>query len=190
MAENESLDLGSSPRMRFVFDTFRNGSSCPEVASKLEKALVGGLRNVLKQFREKGVTLADLLKSRDCPQALRQLLRKVQGHDYAELFAESAATSGPTVKDCLASWIDSILHKMTDQICHRVAGSKHYPTIEEVHAFLGAVRDHLRPVVERLVTKLAEDPDWLPRCAPKKRQGHVNTTAELLNVSLLGVKSE
>jgi len=44
MAENESLDLGSSPRMRVVFDAFRNGASCPEATSKLENALIGGLR--------------------------------------------------------------------------------------------------------------------------------------------------
>lgn len=190
MAENESLDLGSSPRMRVVFDAFRNGSSCPEVASKLEKALIGGLRNALKQFREKGVTLADLLKSRDCPQAIRQLLRKVQGHDYARLFAEVAAASGPTEKDCVAGWIDGVLDKVTDQICHRVAGSEHYPTAEDVQTFAAVVRDHLHPVVERLVTKLAEDPDSLPRQAPTKGQVPVDATADLMNFSLLGAPSQ
>jgi len=190
MAENESLDLGSSPRMRVVFDAFRDGLSGPEVASKLEKALIVGLRKALKQFRKKGVTLANLLKNRDCPQELRQLLRKVQGHDYARLFAEAAATSGATENDCVADWIDCVLEKVTDQIIHRVAGSEHYPTIENVQEFAIEVRDHLRPVVDRLVVKLAEDPDWLPRQAPTKGQVPVDATADLMDFSLLGAPSQ
>jgi hypothetical protein len=190
MAENESLDLDSSPRMRVVFDAFRNGASCPEVSSKLEHALIGGLRKALKQFREKGVTLADLLKSRDCPQVLRQLLRKTQGHDYARLFADAAATSGPTETDCVAGWIDAVLDKVTDQIYHRVAGSEHHPTIDDVQAFTGEVRDKLNPVVERLVTKLAEEPDSLPRQSPTKGQVPVDATADLMNFSLLGAPSQ
>lgn len=190
MAENESLDLDSSPRMRVVFDAFRNGSSCTEVSSKLERALIGGLRKALKQFQEKGVTLADLLKSRDCPQALRQLLRKVQGHDYARLFADAAAASGPTENDCVAGWIEAVLDKMTDQIGHRVAGSANYPTMDDVQVFTAEVRDHIHPVVERLVTKLAEDPDSLPRQSPTKGQVPVDATADLMNFSLLGAPSQ
>ena len=190
MAENESFDLGSSPRMRVVFDAIRNGASCPEVASKLEKALIGGLRKALKQFREKGVTLADLLKGRDCSQALRQLLRKVQGHDYARLFAEAAVASGPTEKDCVAGWIEGVLDKVTDQISHRVAGSEYYPTIEDVQAFTDEVRHHLHPVVDHLVTKLAEEPESLPRQAPTKGHVPVDATADLMNFSLLGAPSQ
>lgn len=190
MAENESLDLSTSPRMRVVFDAVRNGSSSIEAATKLEKALIGGLRKALKQFREKGVRLADLLKSRGCPQALRLLLRKVQGHDYARLFAEVAATSGPTEKDCLAGWIDAVLDKVMDQICHRVAGSEHHPTIDDVQVFTGEVRDKLKPVVERIVTKLAEEPDWLPKRAPTKGQVPIDATAGLMNFSLLGAHSQ
>ena len=189
MAENESLDL-DSPRMRVVFDAFRNGASCPVVKSKLEIALIGGLRRALKQFREKGVTLADLLESRDCPRALQQLLRKTQGHDYARLFADATAASGPTETDCLAGWIDAVLDKVTDQICHRIAGSEHYPTIDDVQAFTGEVRDKLNPVVERIITKFAEDPNWQPRRAPTKGQVPVNATADLMNFSLLGATNK
>jgi len=157
MAENESLDLDRSPRMRVVFDAVSNGASCQEVTSKLENALIGCLRKTLKQFQEKGVTLSDLLKSRDFPQAFRQLLRKTQGHDCARLFGDAAATAGPTETDCVADWIDAILGKMTDQICVRVAGSENWPTIADVQAFTSEVRDALTPVVERMVTKLVED---------------------------------
>jgi hypothetical protein len=186
MAENESLDLDSSPRMRVVFDAILKGASYQEVSSKFENALIGGLRKALKQFQEKGVTLADLLKSRDCPQEFRQLLRKTEGHDYARIFADAATVSGPTETDCLAGWIDAVLDKMTDQICHRVAGTENWPTIDEVQAFTGEVRDKLTPVVERIITKLAEDPNWQPRRTPTKGQVPIDGTAELMDLSLLG----
>jgi hypothetical protein len=81
MAGNESLDLGSSTGLRVVLNAFRTGASCQEVSRKLEQALIGGFRRALKQFREKGVTLGELLKCRDNPQSLRELLRRLGGHD-------------------------------------------------------------------------------------------------------------
>jgi hypothetical protein len=190
MAENESLDVNDSPRMRAVFDALRNGASCTEVSSKLGKALIGGLRKALQQFREKGVTLADLLKSRDCPKDIRQLLRKIQGHDYARLFAAAAAVSGPTETDCVAGWIDAVLDRVTDQICVRAVGSEPWPTIDDVQAFTAEIRETLTPVVERIVTKLAEDPNWQPRQAPTRGQVPADGTAELLDFSLLGAANK
>jgi hypothetical protein len=191
MAENESLDIDSSPRMRVVFNAFHKGASFQEILSKLENALRVGLRKALKQFKDKGVLLGDLLKSRDSPQALRELLRKTQGHDYARLFADAAGISGPTDTDCLGGWINAILDKMTDQICLRVAGSENWPTIDDVQAFASDVREKLAPVVDRLVTKLAEDPTWQPtKWAPTKGQGPVDSTAELMGLSLLGRPSQ
>jgi hypothetical protein len=190
MAENESLDLDSSPRMRVVFNAFHKGASGQKVVAKLENALIGGLRKALKQFKQKGVLLGDLLKSRDSPQALSDLVRKTEGHDYARLFADAAAISAPTDTDCLAGWINAVLDKMTDQICHRVAGSENWPTIDDVQAFIGDVREKLTPVVDRLVTKLADDPTWQPKRAPTKGQGSVDGTAELMGLSLLGRPSQ
>jgi len=192
MAENESLDLGGpyAKRWDVVCDHVRKGASSAKVASKIEDALYKAFRNALKQFREKGVTLADLLKSRDCPQALRQYLRRTQGHDYVRLFADAATVCGPTETDCVAGWINAVLDKVTDQICHRVAGSEHHPTMDDVQAFTVEVRDQLNPVVERIITKFAEDPDWLPKRAPTKGQLPVDGTAELMNISLLGALTQ
>jgi hypothetical protein len=190
MAENESLDVCGSLRMRRVSDAFRAGASCEDVSVRLEKAFVGWLRKALKRINGMGVGLRDLLMSRGCPRTLRQLLRKAEGHDCIRLFADAAAVSGPTEKDCVAGWINAGLDKLTDQICHSVAGSEHYPTMGAVQAFVGEVREKLRPVVERLVTKFAEDPDWLPRQAPTKGQVPADATDDLMSFSLLGAKNQ
>jgi hypothetical protein len=85
---------------------------------------------------------------------------------------------------------EAILDKVTVQICHRVAGTEHHPTLDDAQAFICEVREQLNPVVERIVTKLAEDPDSLPKRAPTKSKAQVNGTAELMNVSLLGAPSQ
>lgn len=191
MAENESLDLGSpyAKRWEVVCLHICKGASAEQVALKIEDALYKSLRNALKQCKEKGVTLADLLNSRDCPQDLRKLLRATEGHDFVRLFADAAAVYGPTDTECLAGWIDAFLDKVTDQICHRVAESEHHPTIDGVQAFMGKVREILNPVVKRIVKKLVKDPDWLPQRARKKGRAPRNDTEELMNMSLLGAPS-
>ena len=90
----------------------------------------------------------------------------------------------------MAGWIDSVIDKMMDQISHRIGGSEPYSTVEDVQAFTDEVRNHLRPVVDRLAAKLAKDPNWLPKHAPKKGQVTVNPTAEVMNLSLLGVSGK
>ena len=109
MAENESLDMENSRRMKKVCDAFRTGVSCQEVAAEFERALTRGLRESCKQFLKKGAPFGAFLKSRDNPQALRELLRKVRGHDYARLLVEAAAACGPTERDCVAGWIGAVL---------------------------------------------------------------------------------
>jgi hypothetical protein len=149
-------------------------------------ALCRGLRNSLKQWDEQEVTLAELLKSRDCPRALRLLVRKLRGHEYARLFETCASVSGPSEADCLATWIDAILDKVSDQVCHKVVGTRNWSTIDKVRAFMREVRDQLTPTVERIVAKLGENPSWLPRKPSAKGQASVDGTVELMNVSLLG----
>jgi hypothetical protein len=51
MAENESLDLGSSYAKRWdaAFTAVQSGDLCEKVAPKVSKALYGGVRKALKQ---------------------------------------------------------------------------------------------------------------------------------------------
>jgi hypothetical protein len=72
MAENESLDLGSSYAKRWdaAFTAVQSGDLGEKVAPKVSKALYGGVRKALKQLQEHGVTLADLVNARDSRQRL------------------------------------------------------------------------------------------------------------------------
>jgi hypothetical protein len=114
MAENESLDLGSSYSKRWdaAFISFRNDDPCEKVAPKISKALYGGIRRALKRFEESGVKLTDLLNARDSRQRLRQLVRQTGDHQYAQLFEYAAPASGPAAMDCLRGWVEAILDKV------------------------------------------------------------------------------
>src|SRR5882724_6978294 len=114
MAENESLDLGGAYAKRWdvPFDSVRKRGSCDVVARKVERSLCGGLRNAIKQLREYGVSLSDLLAQRHSRQALRQSIRKTQGHHCVELFAAAAAVSAAPERECLRAWIDAIVDKI------------------------------------------------------------------------------
>jgi len=116
------------------------------------------------------------------------LVRKTEGHHYAQLLESSAHASGPTPEDCLRGWAGAILDRVIDQICHRVAGTENWPTFFDVKEFTDDVRHALADDIEHIATKLAQDPE----CRLQPVRGQVtgespsSPTEELLCMSLLG----
>jgi hypothetical protein len=192
MAENESLDLGSSYAKRWdaAFTAVQNGDPCEKVAPKVSNALYGGVRRALKQFQEKGVTLADLLNAGDSRQRLRQLIRQTGGHQYAQLFEAAAHVSGTVAEDCLRGWLEAILDKVSDQICLRVGETDDSRTFFDLKEHMDEVREIVACDVERIAANLASNPDWRPQRNPGKAKAHndASPTAELMGISLLGGK--
>jgi len=190
MAENESLDLGTSYAKRWetAFNAVLNGEPCEKVVPKFCKALYGGLRKALKQFQEHGVSLSELLDARDSRQRLRQLIRQLEGHQYAHLFESAALASGTAAEDYLRGWVDSVLDKVFDQVKLRVAGRDDSPTFYELKEVADKVRESLAPDVERIADNLAKNPDWRPQVKGGKTKSEkaVSPTEELLSMSLLG----
>jgi len=191
MAENESLDLGAAYSKRWdkPFNALLNGAPCDNVAAEMRKSLYGGIKKARTQFREHGAPLADFLAARNSRPQLRQLVRKTEGHRYAQLLESSAHASGPTPEDCLHGWCEAILDCVIDQFCLRAAGNENRPTFFEVKQFTDDLRHTLVNDVKRIAMKLAQDPDC--RLTPQ-RQVPTDTspngpTEELLGVSLLGV---
>ncbi|MEX2139679.1 MAG: hypothetical protein WD894_10485 [Pirellulales bacterium] len=190
MAENESLDLGAAYSQRWdkLFSAIRKDASCGEVAAEVRKALYGGVNKARKQFREYGAPLADFLAARASRRQLRQLVRKTEGHEYAQLFESSAHASGAASEDCIRGWMEAILDRVIDQICLRVAGTENWPTIFDVKAFTDDIGRVLADDVERIATKLAQDPNC--RLTVQRQEAtkpsRNGPTEELLGVSLLG----
>lgn len=188
VAENESLELGGAYAKRWEVPLafVKKGASSEVVTRKLDHALVAGLRKTLKQLQGYGVTLSDMLAARSSRQALKQLIRKTEGHEYVHLFADATAmASDPSTAECLRGWIDAILDKISDQICHRVAGSELWPNIYEVNRLMQEVREALESRVEQMVTDFVKDPASKPRQRKSAGISTRNSTADLLGLSLL-----
>jgi hypothetical protein len=190
MAENESLDLGGpySQRWDKPFGAIQRGAPCDDVAAKVRKALYGGINKSRKQFREHGVSLTEFLAARSSRPQLRQLVRNVEGHHYAQLLVSSVHASGPGVEACLRGWGEAIIDRVVDQICHRVAGTENWPTFSDVRDFTDGVRRVLVDDIEHIARKLARDPDCRlqPRRATRKGESPGSPTQEMLGTSLLG----
>jgi hypothetical protein len=190
MAENESLDLGGAYSQRWdkPLHTIRKGASCSEVAAIVRKALYGGIKKARKQFQEHGAPLADFLAARASRPQLRQLVRQTHGHHYAQLFEESAHVGGPSSEDCIRGWAEAILDRVIDQIALRVAGSENWPTFRDVKEFTDDVRRAVSNDVERIATKLAEDPNCrlMPRRQKVTKPSPASLTDEMLGMSRLG----
>jgi hypothetical protein len=189
MAENESLDLADSRRWMSAYHAIRHGKSCREVAGKVERSLCGALRAAFKEFAKKGVSLKDLLAARHDPHALHELVRKTRGHDYAQLFYETALAERSASDDAfMESYLWAIWDKMSDQISQNVVPCDTWPDFPDLNSHLYEVREEIAQEFHRIAENLANDPAWQP-----KRQGtrfgspKVDKTVEMLNESLMGV---
>jgi hypothetical protein len=189
MAENESLDPDNRYGRRWdaVFGAVRRGEPFDKVVQRVRRALYRGLRNALKQFAEYGVTLQMLLENRDSPQALRQFVRKTQGHEYVQHFADVAAASSLCdTEGLLQAFVGAIWESVGDRIVLKVVRSDGQMSLNGMRDYLAHVAEQIQPDVEFIARNLAGNPSWKPRLPRGKKGQEAETTAEMLPMSLLG----
>jgi hypothetical protein len=190
MAENESLDLSDpgGQRWRHVLDAVRKRKTPEEIARQVQLKLPKSLRKAFKEFLEKGVSFEQMLASRSDQKTLQQLARKCGSHEYANLFAETAAISvGKSDYELMTSYLNGVVGRFVDQITHRVVG-REWASIPDVQAMFRDVQRITRSDTQRLAEKLSKDPTWNPTVKPRKKQDKAAATKDLLGVSMLGDK--
>jgi len=189
MAENESLDLSSPHARRWdaVRDAAGKGAPWERVASLASKKLYDALRRVVKQFKRNNVTVGDFLRVRGAPRMSRDLLRKTQGHPYAESLI-SVLNSMPSSSEtqCLEGWLRAVSERVFDQIGLKLLGTDHFPSTFECQRFFEQVSTKLEPDVKRIATRLVENPEWEPRRPSSRGVPKEDPTAEMLPMSVLG----
>lgn len=192
MAENESLDLADSRRWQLACHAIRQGKSSREVASRVVRGIYSGLRAAFKEFAKKGVTVKDMLAARDDAHGMHGLVKKTRGHDYAQLFAETAlAEKGASDDAFLENYVWAICEKMFDQVAREVVPCENWDNFPDLNRHFNEVREEIARDVRRIADNLAKDPDWLPKRQGAKSGGSkVDDTLAMLDESLLGVPSK
>lgn len=189
MAENESLDLKSpyAQRWNAVRDATQKGGSPQEVVVVTKANLKRAFRKVLVEFQVCGVTTADFLAARGDSKALRNLVRKARGHDYAELLV-SVLDSNPGAPntECLKRWGDAILETVFDQISYSLAGSRLFPSFFHTRSFFHQVHEKLTKDLETMAIRLFDDPNRKPSVRSKKDEPTTDPTTAMLTMSLIG----
>ncbi len=145
-----------------------------------------GIRNVVKQFEEYGVTTGDFLSKRGSPRDLKKLVAKTNRHSYAvQLVSVLDPNPEATPTECLLRWQNAILDQVFDQIGMQLGGSEVFPSFFDTHSFFAEVRLALQPNLDTVATRLAEDPHWKPILRRKKGEAKVDPTASQMQVSLI-----
>ena len=186
MAENESLDLGSSNARRWdeVSQDIRNGTPWEKVAPKVTKKLHEALRKFFKQLAKKGVSFEQLLAARESPQALNDLVKKTGNHPYAVLLRDVCASGGTKeTQGVLNEFVWSIWDTISDQI--EVGTATAERTFVDLQIVINEVNQLIGPDLERLSKKLAENPAKVPARVGKKGSKS-DPTEEMMPMSLLG----
>ena len=192
MAENESLDLGQpgGQRWKHVLDAVQKRKSPPDIARQVELKLPQALSKALKEFVECDVTFDEFMKSRDDTKALKRLVRKCNGHEFANLFEQTAAISaGENDRRLLGSFLDGVLDRVVDQITHKVVGAE-WESIENVRTVFNEVRELVQPDIDRLTRKLDDNHGWNPTVKPRNQEQKAEDAQSLMRVSLLGDRKQ
>ncbi len=167
MAENESLDLGKSPRWRRVLRAVLDDKPADEVVASVSECLrlsVNALHSPASGYGSPQVPLADLFDAIGDPREVDRLVRRCSGHDYAQLFRDSTVDA-KTREAASESFLNAICEKFFGQI--------------EMEA--------VKPDLERFAQQLAANPGSLLRRSRRSgRSGTAVNTETVLNESLLG----
>jgi len=184
MAENESLDLGKTPRWQRVHHALLNGETSEQVAVIAQESLYRTLQAVKKLIP------FDQLLSAACNESdvLLDLIRQCgKGHEFARLFQE-VADKGRGREGVLQDYLGTICDRFLEQIAPHLFPSERWHSIAELRLRLSEVRELLKDDIDRIAHKLAENPEWRPRMPPSHNgSGSKKSTHALLNESLLGV---
>lgn len=118
MAENESLDLGSSRRWVAVLTHIRKGEARDRAAQRILGTLQKAWQTAQKQFLRHGTSLREIIDATLQGENLADLLQKTRRHDYVNLFdIEQRSFDNPDA--LLQRVVAASLDRVFDQFRHQ-----------------------------------------------------------------------
>ncbi|MDP6547124.1 MAG: hypothetical protein QGH60_24370 [Phycisphaerae bacterium] len=182
MAENESLDLGGRASQRWRKDVsvpIQTGKPDEVITQGIITSLYRTFKNVVGQ-----IPLKDMLDAIEGGGDLSILVRRCDGHEYAQLVSLHASMSYRG-EELLQQVVWSTLDRFLDQIRIKAVGSDAWP---DFNSFNDASRHWKAAVyddVNDLAAKLWRQPDVKPRMPAVPRAAKQQAHGRLMKMSLL-----
>ena len=188
MAENEILDTSgfSGRKWRKLIDDIHNGVDRDAIGTKAISAFRLTLKQFLKASEARGVSLAALLEARDSPARLKQLFSTSGKLDCVRIFMETArAEAGSDGESLLASCLENMMDRIEDQIVQHFANTAEGRGLIEIDRVVKLIRRPISEDIQAMAHRLNDDPSWRPRKNPDRAAASMDSTDQLLGVSLL-----
>jgi hypothetical protein len=162
-----------------VARAIREGRSVDEVADRVENCLYKTLRQIHKEL-----PFADMIRALDSPDDLAKVLQNVAGGtDVKEFLMQAAALERISRSGKLERFLGDALNNCLYDIPYMATDADRSRSITEVRRILAAVPNRLSENIQRLASRLAENPDKVP---PRRRRGGVTQSKDELTTDMLG----
>jgi len=183
MAEDERLDLKRSRRWREVYTLFARGEPMDRIREKVIRCLYGAFRRLVREY---GFPMRELLEAAaGSGGSVRDVVRRCEkGREYAQFF-ELEAGRGLSRQAILAHVCNAVCDRVFDQIEMEEVVSGRLRDFSEHADLLRDLKASLQEPIERLATKVAEDPSRPVRMLPVARQARIDEQKALLSASLI-----
>lgn len=184
--ENESLDLREpgGQRWKQFLSAVRERKPVEDVVRQLELKLPKALRKAIGDFEKNGVRFLDFLANRNDPKKLKELVKRCNGHEYANLMADTcAAFPNKSDLDLAKQYANSVVDRFQDQVRHEVLGNE-WNELNQLDNHLEKARSKFEKDVHRIASSLVKGRPPTVRKSDKKQKE--KDTKTLLGTSLLG----
>lgn len=185
MAENETLDIRTSPRWIAVIRSIRNREVSANVEHCIKEALAKSWNNINKQFRKAGFSLLQLLTtvSEGDTALIEKAYRDSKYHRFVPLIAKCKGFMDNPA-DMMERAINSQLRIVRDQIRDNLVSRGDYPTFAEADAAVTGAFAKVSPDVAAFARRLVDAPQRAAKLLVETRPSDMPVPS-MIHVSLI-----
>ena len=183
MAENEYLDSSIARRWQSVAQAIRDGCSVEEITDHVEDCFYKTLRAIAKDLPLSKMIAA----AADDPDELARLCDEIEGGLDVKDFLHRAATTCFETEGMLETFLVDALNNCLFDVPYIAADLDGGISISQARSVVQSAASSLRPDIQRIARKLAENPEWTFRRNGGRRSvdSQRDRTRKMLGESLI-----
>lgn len=183
MAENEYLDSSQARRWQSVALAIRDGCSVEEITDRVEDCFYKTLRAIAKDL-----PLSEMIAAAaHDPSELARVCDEIEGgHDVKDFLLQASMTCFET-ENMVETFLVDALNNCLYDVPYIAAELDGGISISQARSVVQSAAGSLRPDIQRMARKLAENPEWNFRRSGSRRSEDTrrDRTKEMLRESLI-----